>query len=570
MIFSLLALLLVCLVGCGSDKQVVATIGDYEVTTEELQEYYDRYGFAMPNAEAEFERKMDIVDSLVVSRLLVNAAYEKKIDEMEQIARVVLANKDRFLLDALYNKHIAPKVEPTEEELRDFYNKRSEKIRASHILVETRDSAEALVKKLEEGANFEQLAYECSIDPSAKRNRGDLSYFSWGDMVQPFQEAAFKMEPGEISPPVKSSFGFHIIKVVDRMPNEQRGTFEQMKEQIRQQLVNTRQRDVTMAYLDTLKQQYPIRVDTATCEFVLFKRENLYPPQLLATLPRNDFDIKQLDRNEKELVLATWDGGELTLGEYLELLQQSSVPNHVKPDFDDYEGLADLIYQLKQQDILIIHAYREGLDNTDEFQEKLKLFKELNMAEVMRNDSIPKLPPPDEGQLRQYYEDNPEEFTSPERVHVYEILLSDERKARQLAESINSLSAFKEKAMDLTERPGKRDVYGNLEYIERQHYPEIFDLARKTPIGEVGGPVVTMNRYSIFFVVDKIDPQLNDYLEVKDQIRQRLNAKNDSIAFTNWVDDAKANTTIHINEDAVWSTINNDAYASTQTTESGG
>jgi len=570
LVFCLLALgAIALLTGCGSDKDVVATVGGYDITAEELQQFYKNVGYTSPTAQDEFDRKMDVLDSLVVTRLLIQAAYDKHIDQMEELARVVLANKDKFMLDALYKEHIGSKIDPTEEELRDFYNKRGERIRASHILLPTEDSAKAVLKKVQGGANFEQLAFECSIDPSAKRNRGDLGYFSWGDMVAPFQEAAFKMQPGEVSPPVKSNSGWHIIKLVDRMPNEQRGTFDQMKEQLRRQLVNTRQQEITMTFLDSIEQRYPIRIDTATCEFVMFKRENLYPPQILKTLPRNDFDVKQLDRNEKELVLASWDGGEMTLGEYLEQIKQ--VPPQMKPDFDDYDGLAQLVYRLKRPDILIIEAYREGLDNSDEFQDKLKLFKELNMADIMRTDSVPKLPAPDEGQIRQYYEDHPDEFTSPARIHVYEILLSDERKARQLAGSINSLQEFKETAMDLTERPAKREVYGNLEYIERQWYPEIFDLARKTAIGAIGGPVVTMGKYSIFYVVDKIEPQLKDFLEVKNDIKRRLAAQNDSTAFANWVEEAKANTSIRIHEDAVWSTIDKDAYNTTTTnTEAGG
>ena len=88
-------------------------------------------------------------------------------------------------------------------------------VRASHILVETKHEADALERRLEKGANFEYLAQRYSKCPSGQSG-GDLGFFKRGQMVKEFEDTAFSMEPGEVSYPVRTQFGWHIIKVTDK------------------------------------------------------------------------------------------------------------------------------------------------------------------------------------------------------------------------------------------------------------------------------------------------------------------------------------------------------------------
>ena len=556
--------MILTVIGCGSSgTKTVVSVGDYDITTQEFSDFFQSAAFPFASAQDEFDKSREVLDSMIVNRLLVQAAYEKNIDKLEELNRVVLANKDKFLLDVLYKKYVSDKAVVTDAEIKDFYDKLSYKVRASHILVKDVDTAQALLERIQAGENFEKLAYDYSMDPSAKRNRGDLGYFLWGALVDEFQQVAFAMEPGEVSQPVETAYGFHIIKLVDRLPNDQRGEFESMKSDLKRQLGNKKRLELMQDYFAGIAEKYTITIDTTTCSYLLRKRESLYPPQLLQTLPKGDFDVEQLDRNERELVLATWDGGQMTIIEYLEKAKQ--IPNEIKPGFDNYDSLAVTVFELKKLEILTYEALREGLDKDPEYVRKVRLFKELSMADIMRNDSLPKPLPPDDGMLRQYYDEHPDEYMNPAKVHVYEILLSDEIKAKQLKKELFSLNVFKEKAADLTERPGKRALQGNLDYIERKFFPEIFDLARKTPVGKIGGPVVTMGKYSIFWVVDKVDEELKDYLDVKKQIQSKLNSEQKNAAFQEWVKQRWADTDININEDVLWSLVDMDKYGATDT-----
>jgi parvulin-like peptidyl-prolyl isomerase len=365
------------------------------------------------------------------------------------------------------------------------------------------DTANALLERILAGESFEQLAFEYSTDQSATRNKGDLGFFLWGNMVGEFQEAAFALEPGEVSAPVKTQYGYHLIKLVDKQPNEARGDFESTKSELKEQLLSMKRRIEGQAFMEVVSEKYKVTVDVNTIEYVTHKREMLYPPQVLERLPKSDFDTEQLDRDEQQLPMATWDGGQMTLMEYLVALQE--VPQQIRPALDDVDSLATIIFRMKTNDFLVSEAYQLGLENDPEFQRKVRLFKELNMAAAMRDDSLPQPLPPDEAAIRQFYEEHKDQFVDSAQVHVHEILLSDEMLANRLAKEIKTFEEFKTRAMELTERPAKRGTNGDLGYIQQRWFPEIFELAVRTDVGKVGGPVVNAgNRYSIFWVVDRV------------------------------------------------------------------
>lgn len=172
-------------------------------------------------------------------------------------------------IQQLLEQEVTSGIEVTDDEVRTFYEEntqmfeQSESVKASHILIDTRDAeteeakqealsrAEDLLDQVEGGADFAELAREYSEGPSASSG-GSLPQFSRGEMVPPFEEAAFALEPGETSDIVETRFGFHIIRVEEKSGG---GTtpYEEVKPQITQYLEQQEQQEAVQAYLDTLK-----------------------------------------------------------------------------------------------------------------------------------------------------------------------------------------------------------------------------------------------------------------------------------------------------------------------------
>ncbi|MEW6087314.1 MAG: peptidylprolyl isomerase [bacterium] len=129
-------------------------------------------------------------------------AYRSRIEEELVIQRYV-------------EQEVKSKIEVSEKEVDDYFEKQKEEVRAKHILLKTEEEANAVLNEIKSGRDFDELAKEKSQGPSAEKG-GDLGYFRRGDMLPEFEEKAFQMNKGEIAGPVKTQFGYHIIKLEDR------------------------------------------------------------------------------------------------------------------------------------------------------------------------------------------------------------------------------------------------------------------------------------------------------------------------------------------------------------------
>ncbi|MBI5417909.1 peptidylprolyl isomerase, partial [Candidatus Poribacteria bacterium] len=119
-------------------------------------------------------------------------------------------------------------------------NPREEEVRANHILVKSENEALEIKKQLNSGSSFEQIAREKSLDPLSREKGGDLGYFKKNMMIEGFGNVAFNLKPGEVSDPVKTNYGYHIIQVIDRRYVKYDDLHEDMKNSLLQSKMETR------------------------------------------------------------------------------------------------------------------------------------------------------------------------------------------------------------------------------------------------------------------------------------------------------------------------------------------
>ncbi|MBP2313633.1 peptidylprolyl isomerase [Azospirillum soli] len=194
-----------------------------------------------------------VVEQLVNSKLVAAAGYKANLAGTPEVKEEIKRAEERAVQRAYIQKEVAARITPAklDEAYKEFLkqNPPQEEVKASHILVEKEDEAKAVIAELNKGGDFAKIAKEKSKDPVAAAQGGDLGYFSKDTMVEPFANAAFAMNKGEISKtPVQTQFGWHVIKVEDKRTQPQ-PTLDEVKPQLEQQL----SKDIVTAVVDDLR-----------------------------------------------------------------------------------------------------------------------------------------------------------------------------------------------------------------------------------------------------------------------------------------------------------------------------
>lgn len=241
---------------------VVATVDGSPITEADLSFVAEELGQQLQNVSQDQIRAI-LVAQMIDMKLMAKAGREQGLESNELYKLWVNYLTDRAMRRIYASGSISLAV--TDEAIKAEYDKEvaamadEQEVKASHILVATEDDAKAIKAELEAGADFATLAKEKSTDSSAQQNGGELGYFKQADMVKPFADAAFAMEVGQLSDPVQSQFGWHIIKVEDKRVAP-KPTLESMTDQISQQLYVAKYREV----FDTLRAAATIDIPDAT------------------------------------------------------------------------------------------------------------------------------------------------------------------------------------------------------------------------------------------------------------------------------------------------------------------
>lgn len=229
----------------GQDK-VVAKVNGKTITEADMQLAEAEIGNELGSIPAEARRRV-ILEYVIENQLFADAAEAAKLGSGAAFEERMNYWRRRALREYYFEAELKNSV--SDADAKKFYDqqvgsaKAQEEVRARHILVDNEALAKELQERIGKGEDFVALAKEHSKDPGSKDDGGDLGYFSKGQMVPVFEETAFALKPGQVSAPVKSQFGWHIVKLEDR---RQRGAppFDAIKERLIASMIHRKAQEV--------------------------------------------------------------------------------------------------------------------------------------------------------------------------------------------------------------------------------------------------------------------------------------------------------------------------------------
>ncbi len=264
-------------IGLATEKdKILARVGPYQLTEAQLNAQVAEMPAQIQVLLAhQPELKKELVNRWVEISLLSLEAEKEGLNEDPLIKARIQQARSAILAQELIRRQIIDKTEINDAEARKYYQENKaqfsqpERIKARHILIAVedpasadskkaaREKAEKILARVRAGEDFAELAKKYSDDPGSREKGGDLGFFSRGQMIEPFEKAAFSLKVGEISGLVESPFGYHIIKVEERQP-AQTTPYEKVKEQVREKALEAKRESVLEAYLQQLRKKYPV------------------------------------------------------------------------------------------------------------------------------------------------------------------------------------------------------------------------------------------------------------------------------------------------------------------------
>lgn len=240
-------------------KKILASINGKEISKEDVIDFISHMqgGNQFLNPQGINQ----ITDELVNQELMYIDAKEKKLDEDEEFVRELENTKTNMLKN--YSMHILFKdITVSDDEIKNYYENNKEVIKkpktykASHILLKDENKANEVLKEIKDGKSFELAADEYSLDKASKG--GNLGEFPKGTMVKEFEEALDKLKEGEISDPVKSQFGFHIIKL-DHVHEPYMPEFDEVKDRIHDTLLMIKRQEKYLEKVEEIKKRVEVK-----------------------------------------------------------------------------------------------------------------------------------------------------------------------------------------------------------------------------------------------------------------------------------------------------------------------
>lgn len=378
--------ILVILIGCAKEKATnVAKVGDLKITLEELEKRLPPREF---KSEAEeLNVKKATLDDLIEDKLFILEAKNRGYDKEEEHRKSLEKIEQETAIKQMYNEMIEKKVEATDEDVGELWQKLGEEAKVRVIVVETKEEAEQVLEELKGGSEFEQLAKAKSIDKKTALQGGDIGYVTWDRFDDKFSQAIFALNPGEIGDVVELRDRYYLIKVEDRREVEQKD-FEVEKERLTKIATMRKRRAAAEDFLYGLKKKADITFDDEVLSWIEEKIE------AQVTTPGG---MPELTPEERKKVVVRFDNEEWSIEDLFEKFGPRI------PPLRDIKMVKNSVEGLVLNELLWSEARRRGMHKGKEVREKVKEGSDMNLIRLMKREASQTDSQPTEQELLDYY-----------------------------------------------------------------------------------------------------------------------------------------------------------------------
>lgn len=496
------------------DDRVVMKAGDIAFTMHDLGMYMARFSYR--DTADELFKKQDFLEQHLDKLLIADAGLElglgdSVVVDSEQVARI--------LSEIVYKRKVADRIRITPEAVRKFWEVYGGEIKVSQILLLSQEFADSLHAILKDKPDlFAEMARQHSVDSVTSFKGGELGTFRVGQMEPPIQEAAFRLTPGQVSEPIETGYGWHLVKLEERARHTEED-FEKEKGSYRALYTAFERSLLEEEYIRQMSDRlhykfhddvWRMLVDKAA----LLKKSNVNQAMELSFYVSKD----DLMPDEASMPIVSIDGLDFTAAQFLRELSK----------FYPYRGYAidrRLLAEGACSDFMLtrlmyVDGLQSGVKDDPEFADqvedtRLGLVYRLMLDRILAEVTVT------QEEIRDFYEKNKQTYADPPKIKVSEILLSNKEEAERILEQLKHGEPFSE-LVKLTIRPGFDQTAGNLGYVDQRRMGNVYQLVKDLKVGDYAGPVLVDDNWAVYRITDRKSGENKSLAEMEGQISTRI------------------------------------------------
>ncbi len=471
-----------------SNKKVLATVGDHEITTDQFKERYTDY-IVFSGVEDNSRIRKAILNNMINELLLKQYDDNKEVYDNEEYQKEKKWIFKENLLSYLKDQEVYKNITASDKEVREAFEKMNQTLTARHLYARTKEEADQLYQLLQTGASFKTLAKQVFTDSTLRNNGGYIGSFTWGDMDPNFEDAAYSLKVGEISKPVKTRTGYSIIKVEDKQYNPLLTEYEfhQKKRKIETTIKIRKKNPSEQKFIDSHYDKSKFKV---------------YPDgikQVLSYLNTDLTDIEDGKEFDNKLV-AVYGDREIYSDEVLERIE--NLPAYHRQKINSVKNLNAAVEGFVIQDILIDIAKEKNYDENeimlDSYNEMLNnLYLKYKAQAVAERIGV------DDSTLHQFYEDNLDFFSTHNEVNVQEIIVDNRNLAENLLQKIKAGRDFGELAKEYSLREWSAKNNGEIGFAPLSKFGILKSTFWDASVGDIIGPREIEGFFGLFKILGK-------------------------------------------------------------------
>ena len=535
----------------SSEDRVIAQVGDMEITVGMIKnEYLAISEHARPELET-IEQKEAFARDVAIKELIRREAETAGFGELPAVRQARESAIQTKAWQAFYEGEIKRQIQISEAEMRDLYEKQRVVCHLAWIFMRSRGVAEEALRKIRAGRDFGDIALLYSIDPS-RTEKGDIGFRPMGLMPDEVEARIAAMSPGEVSEVLPYEGYFTVIKVFECQEQEQMD-FETSKVGLESMLMTRKITRKQLAMAAEYREKYNVSYNDDVIKLIAARTREAHPTE---KTPRGQ--IPEFSDDELGLIASSYDGGEWTVGKYVERIR--GMRDFGRPSYGtDAEAIRSVLRDYMMGELWLVEARALGYADRDDVIRAGDRAHEEAMITAF-HDSLVKDVTVDEAELREFYDQNRDQLLSEPTYRLAIIVLENKAEADEVYEELERGADFASLARERSIDPRTRRRDGEITelFLDRnlRQFPDVYDVVYQMEDGDYAGPMLLPPGWGpegdmVLKLVHKEEARPLEFEEIEPTLSPRVLELERDKVFGEWISAKIEEMEVSLNPDAL-------------------